>query len=247
MDIKELTKQKNLLNKPLKDLLFMDSKPNGMFKKIGIASGITAAGALAIASYPLLIRPWQHRWGATKDEVTRNMPGDDYVPQPEYETTRAVTINATPKQIWPGIMKMGYSEDAQFSYEWLDRLFGYIGNMENPIEVSESKDLKEGDILPVKKTQGFPIQYLEQYKFLVLGKQENGLGWIWSMGLYPIDEHTTRFVSRNRLHLKDDIRTKTMEFLLDPASFYMARKWMLGIRDHAEKLSKDETVNTEDE
>ncbi len=247
MDIKDLTKQKNLLNKPLKDLLFMDSKPNGMFKKIGIASGITAAGALAIASYPLLIRPWQHRWGATKDEVNRNMPGDDYVSQPEYETTRAVTINATPRHIWPWIMKMGYSEDAQFSYEWLDRLFGYIGNTELPFDVTESKELKEGDILPVKKTQGFPIQYLEQYRFLVLGQQENGLGWVWSMGLYPVDEHSTRFVSRNRLHLKDDIRTKTMEFLLDPASFYMARKWMLGIRDHAEKLAKDETSGKEAE
>lgn len=247
MNIKELTKQKNLLNKPLRDFLFVDSKPNGMFKKIGIASGITAAGALAIASYPLLIRPWQHHWGATKEEMDRPMPGDEKIPHPEYETTRAITIEAEPEKIWPWLMKMGYSEDAQFSYEWLDKLFGYIGHTENSEGTTGSKELKEGDVLPVKKSQGFPIQYLEQFRYLVLGKQDDGYGWTWSMGLYQVDKNKTRFVSRNRLHLKDDIRTRTMEFLLDPASFLMARKWMAGIKNQAEKLAKGETINVSDE
>ena len=60
-----------------------------------------AAGAALAASlaYMRLLRPWQLRWGATRDEVSRPLPGDELVPDPTFDATRAITIAARPEQI----------------------------------------------------------------------------------------------------------------------------------------------------
>jgi hypothetical protein len=39
------------------------------------------AGAAAAAGYVLTVRPRMLTWGATGDEVTRSLPGDELVPQ----------------------------------------------------------------------------------------------------------------------------------------------------------------------
>lgn len=59
-----------------------------------------AAAALATA-YGLIGRPWHLRWGATPDELSRVMPFDDMISRPNYFSTRAITIDATPDEIWP--------------------------------------------------------------------------------------------------------------------------------------------------
>src|SRR5215203_5218356 len=46
-------------------------------------------GSLAPWVYLLVIRPWHLRWGATEDETRRTLPGDELVPQPAWESTRA--------------------------------------------------------------------------------------------------------------------------------------------------------------
>jgi hypothetical protein len=40
--------------------------------------------AIAAAAYTLAIRPWQLGWGATEEESTRLLPGDDLIAQARY-------------------------------------------------------------------------------------------------------------------------------------------------------------------
>ena len=44
-------------------------------------------------------RPWAANWGATAQEVTLSMPGDSILSDPNFNATRAVTIDATPAEI----------------------------------------------------------------------------------------------------------------------------------------------------
>lgn len=60
----------------------------------GVVTGLAAA-------YGILVRPWHLGWGATPDELKRAMPFDELIPHPNYFSTRAVTVNATPDEIWP--------------------------------------------------------------------------------------------------------------------------------------------------
>ena len=66
-----------------------------------------SAAILALSSvvYPLAVRPWHQRWGATQEEVARRMAGDDDVKRPIEVTTRAVPVAARPEHIWPWLMQ----------------------------------------------------------------------------------------------------------------------------------------------
>ena len=64
--------------------------------------GASAGSAAALAAaYGTAVRAWHLRWGATTEEVRRPMPFDELIERPNYFTTRAITIDATPEEIWP--------------------------------------------------------------------------------------------------------------------------------------------------
>src|SRR5512132_738307 len=90
-----------------------------------VASGLALAGASGLAAYALL-RPRLLRWGATDAEASAALPGDEYVTNAEYVTTRGITIEARPAEVWPWLAQMGYRRGGLYSYDWLDRLFGYL-------------------------------------------------------------------------------------------------------------------------
>src|SRR5215212_10505018 len=59
---------------------------------------IGAAGALLPWVYLLIVRPWHMRWGATDEDVRKRLPGDELVPHPTLESTRAVTVRTPGSQ-----------------------------------------------------------------------------------------------------------------------------------------------------
>jgi hypothetical protein len=70
---------------------------------LGRARGSMVAAAIAGAIgvvYRVILKPWHLRWGATDEETTRDMPGDDLLPG-AIPATRAITIAASPEEIWP--------------------------------------------------------------------------------------------------------------------------------------------------
>jgi hypothetical protein len=70
------------------------------------AAWLALAGVTASA-YRIWIRPWQLRWGATAEEVSRPMPGDELIARPHFNATRAITVQAGPEHIWPWLLQMG--------------------------------------------------------------------------------------------------------------------------------------------
>jgi hypothetical protein len=57
-----------------------------------------AAVAAEVVAY-LLWRPRMLLWGATAEEASGPLPGDDRTPHPRVQSTRAVTIDAPPEQV----------------------------------------------------------------------------------------------------------------------------------------------------
>ena len=76
--------------------------------------------------YWFLVRRWYRYWGATNAEIQRSMLGDAEVPAATYETTLAVTVDAPVADIWPWLVQMGYRRGGLYSYDWLDRVFGFL-------------------------------------------------------------------------------------------------------------------------
>ena len=86
---------------------------------LGAIVGVATALAV-IACYVISIGPWQRRWGATDVEVERAMPGDEILGPGAPSTTRAITVDAPPDQVFPWLMQIGYGRGGWYSYDWLD-------------------------------------------------------------------------------------------------------------------------------
>ncbi|MHA2428720.1 MAG: hypothetical protein ACXADB_11925 [Candidatus Hermodarchaeia archaeon] len=61
------------------------------------------------------LRDWQMTWGATAEEVSRYMAGDELLIEPTLNATRVVEIKALPEQVWPWLVQMGYGRGGLYS------------------------------------------------------------------------------------------------------------------------------------
>jgi len=113
-------------------------------------------GVLALAAlYWFPMRRWFAHWGTTASDLTRIMPGDASAIDPSYSATMAITIDAGPEHIWPWLVQMGYRRGGLYSYDWLDRLFGYLDRPSADSILPEFQRLAVGDEIPIGRGQDF--------------------------------------------------------------------------------------------
>ena len=187
--------------------------------------GIDALGTVAVlGAYRLWIQPWQHRWGATDEEVGRAMPGDDLIPGAA-STTRAITIAAPPEQVWPWLVQLGYGRAGWYSYDWIDN----DGKPSADRIVPELQQLQIGDQILMLPDTGPRVREVEPNRYFVAGDQEAG---VWCLALYPTASGC-RLVSRWQVDWPLTLET-AFWLLSDPGAFIMERKMLQSIRSRAE-------------
>ena len=98
-----------------------------------------------------LYRHWHLRWGATDAEVASTMPGDEIVPDPSFNATRALTIDAPPPQVWPWIVQLGTGRAGFYSYDLLD-------NGARPSADRILPELQDGTVALSRKASAEPSQ-----------------------------------------------------------------------------------------
>jgi hypothetical protein len=187
------------------------------------------------------MRRWMSRWGATSSDLTRVMAGDALLVNPTYSGTMAVTVDARPEHIWPWLVQIGYQRGGLYSYDWLDRLFGYLDRPSATRILPEFQHLAVGDHIPVGRGPGWPVAVLEPDRALVLDMRNmGGLDWVWQFGLYPIDETRTRLISRSRVRAQA-VWARLLTHAIEPAGFVMTRRMLLGLKQRAEALRAADT------
>lgn len=192
--------------------------------------------AVITVLYAVPVRRWFRRWGADSSDLARVMPGDAFVDGPTYRATVAVTVDATPDRIWPWLMQMGYRRGGLYSYDWLDRLFGYLDRPSATTILPEFQALSVGEVIPMGRAGGFPVVAIEPMRYLVLGGTGDDFAWIWQFGVIPLEDGRTRLVSRNLVKTPSTVGNWCFMRLIEPAAFLMTRRMLLGIRERAERL-----------
>jgi hypothetical protein len=180
-------------------------------------------------------------WGATDAEVHRPMTGDGFVAHPNYRTTMATTVAAPPEDIWPWLVQMGYRRGGLYSYDWLDRLFGYLDRPSATRILPEYQHLEPGDEIPLGRGPAFPVKAVDPERTLVLGGESDEFGWVWELALVPVDARRTRLISRNTARVPPTFGARAFMLLLRPAAFIMTRRMLIGLRQRAEKLASMRT------
>lgn len=67
-----------------------------------------------------LVRRFSVRTGASDSEAFGSLPGDDIIPHPMVEWTRAITVGDNPDRVWPWLAQMGYGRGGWYTPEWVD-------------------------------------------------------------------------------------------------------------------------------
>ena len=199
-----------------------------------IAGGIAVAGASAIVGYALF-RPRMRRWGATDAEVASAMPGDDRVANADYVTTWAVTIHTEPARVWPWLAQMGYRRGGLYSYDWLDRAFGYLDAPSANEVLPEFQKIEAGDTIPVGRGPAWPVVEVEPEHALVL---EPIAGVVtWAFEIRHVEDGSSRLVTRVRFRRDPTVVGRLTAVAMDPVAFVMTRRMLRGIKRRAEALS----------
>ncbi len=211
------------------------------------------AGAAA-GLYLGTVRPWTRTWGATEQEAEDELPGDDQITHPRLETTRAVTIEADPEDIWPWLVQIGQDRAGFYSYDWLENVFGFDVHSSEDI-VPALQEIEEGDLVrtaPDRDQWAMRVVEVEDERALVMrGTWVPGLDeppvkdiepgeklWVdgsWAFVLDPVAEGRTRLLARFRVDHRGLPMTAFVTGVLEPSHFVMERRMLLGIKDRAER------------
>jgi hypothetical protein len=153
-----------------------------------------------------------------------------------HSATHAVTIEAQPEDIWPWLVQMGYQRGGLYSYDWLDRIFGFLDRPSANRVIPEFQQLVVGDKIRLGPREELTVTTLEPYRSLVLSYHAHDFEWVWQFGLYLRDEHRTRLVSRGTERYTNSVGAWLFMRVMEPAAWIMTRRMLLGVKQRAEAL-----------
>ena len=87
-------------------------------------TALASAASVGGSVYGLVVRPRMSRWGATDKEIFKTLPGDELENTMGNRpvSTRAITIDAPPEEVWRWVVQMGSGRAGFYTHEWVERL-----------------------------------------------------------------------------------------------------------------------------
>lgn len=187
-------------------------------------------------------RPGRLRWGASVNEPDRSLPGEDLIPEPTWEYTHVVNINAPSDQVWPWVAQIGQGRGGFYSFERIENLFGCkITNTDRII--AEFQNPAVGDEIRLHPTSpALTVAAIELGQSLVLiGAPTDTASpqtkTIWAFHVVPDGPNRCRLVERGATLLVDGSLADRIFFstlIIEPIGFVMGREMLLGIKTRAE-------------
>lgn len=189
------------------------------------------------------------RWGATDEEVQAPLPGDELIPAPGIQSTRAVTIDSQPEYVWPWLVQMGYGRGGFYSFDWAEngftKVLGMSAHYESVDEIlPEYQRIEVDDFIPASPQQwhgrpvkaGWRVARVEPDRVLAL---ENWGTFV----LQPLEGGRTRLIARTRG--KRSLASFVWNIPWEIPHFIMERQMLLGIKERAERLAAERAVTAE--
>ena len=177
-------------------------------------------------------------WGSTNQEVIASLPGDEIIASPDIIWNHALTIRASPAEIYPWLVQIGDSRAAFYSITFIENLFCMTTGECH--YVNADRIHKEWQN-PIRGEQGIIINYLVIQDYqpdqFVLAKNSAALPlqWTWLWYIQPLDEYFSRLIVRHRIDAPDDVPLGIFNLIMN-SGYVMERGMMLGIRERAEGL-----------
>jgi hypothetical protein len=187
-------------------------------------------GAVALGLvYVRLLRTPILTWGATDEEASARLPGDELLEEADGVATRAIEIHAAASGVWPWIAQMGPSpRGGAYTYDWIENLLGLDMHSADRV-LPEFQHPQVGDTIGYGANQ-MRVERVEPEHVLAWRSQDRN--WVWTFVLTERGG-STRLISRNRFRLPT-LGARIGMIPMEPASLLMERKMLRGIKLRAE-------------
>ena len=126
----------------------------------------TAAGSRlllggAALGYYFFVRPQLLKWGTELGESQRRLPGDGIVPEPNFQITHAINIDAPPEAVWPWLAQMGREHTGYYGLDILE-------NRSIPSITFLRQDIRDPEV-GMQMDGGYHIIEMEPNRKLIYG------------------------------------------------------------------------------
>lgn len=183
-----------------------------------------------ILLYLFIIRPWHLHWGAAKSEIDLILPGDNLVLKPNFNATRAITVDASPEIIWRWLIQIGSKRAGWYSIDWIDN----GGTKSSDTILPEFQNIEINQFIPFTPNQknGMWVKDFKTNQYMLWVDKIGNATWLWY--LIADGKNNTRLLTR--------LKTKYVwkgfwiiyYLLYDMGDIIMMRKCMKGIKRRAE-------------
>jgi hypothetical protein len=216
------------------------------------AQDVVVGGALVLGTVvgaPLLRRRYR-TWGATAAEAERTLPGDEVVRGAQLTSTRAIDIAAAPETVWAWLVQIGHDRGGLYSYDGLENLFGCDLHSTDRVD-PDLQHLGVGDVVAAGPP-GYPAWQVvdiappHHLVLVAIDPRTRALPPLsdappprgfsassWQWVLEPSgDGRRTRLLVRTRTAYSREL--STLWHVVEPVSFVMERRMLLGLKSRAE-------------
>jgi hypothetical protein len=213
------------------------------------------AGSLLAASLAAAER-WTRATRATDIERLGPMVGDEAIPKPDWDATRAITIEAPPHRVWPWIVQMGFPKYRAGWYApyYLDRIVWRVKERSAEVIRPDLQHLEVGDRVPDSPDWStyFTVTDVEPERHLVMRSTTHllppyeDLIFVWAFELRGRDDgQRTRVVMRARTSFTPVWPRLAMWLFLrlamDPGDIVEAGSMLHGIKRRVERSDSTRT------
>jgi hypothetical protein len=231
-------------------LRHLAARAEGRLPRSDFRDVLDAASGVAVMAAALLTpfgRAPRSHWGVRREEAASTLPGDELVPEPAWGYTHGVEIRAQSADVWRWVAQIGSDKAGFYSYQALENLAGC--GIRNAESVHPSWEVGLGDELRLHPSMPPPrVVALEKGRYFVahtpLDAEAKAAArpWTtmsWLFLVEPLGPERCRVVSRFRASCSNDLATRLAfgPTLLEPVSFAMDRRMLLGIQERAERAS----------
>jgi hypothetical protein len=190
--------------------------------------------------YFLLIRPWQLHWGATKEEIKLDLPGDKLVSVTNFNATRGITITTVPNVIWRWIIQIGSKRAGWYSIDLIDN-----GGIKSATKIlPQFQQIEVGQFIPFTPDQknGMWVKEFKENEYILWINKDGKATWLWY--LKPISNTETRLLTRLRSKYNWKGFWIVYYIIADFGDIIMMSKCMKGIKKRAEQETKTHLNNS---
>lgn len=194
-----------------------------------------AAAGLAVAS----LRRRSLRWGATDQELTEVLPGDEVLGRAGLISTRAITIRSSPEDVWPWIAQLGQGRGGFYSYDVLENLLGCDMHSAEAV-MAQWQHIAVGDEVRLHPDISLIVCVVEPGRALVLrgavpmGEVPAPYDMTWAFVLHDEPGGATRLLVRERYEYQAWWAVLVVE-PVELVSLVMSHRMLRGIKRRAEQ------------